>query len=75
MKWLAIAAMVLPASTIGFAQDSRGLERRVQELEKAVKHLEARLDKLEKSSTRERRGMMDGGGMMGGERPNEQWRK
>ena len=48
------------------------LERRVERLERSLERLERAVARLEASRS-EGRGMM-GGGMMGGSRPNEQWR-
>lgn len=62
------------ASALVLAQAPDRLERRVQQLEQAMARMEKRLTDLEaKSATGDRRGMM-GGGMMGGGKPNEQWR-
>jgi hypothetical protein len=70
---IALVGMTI-ASALALAQAPDRLERRVQQLEQTIQRMEKRLADLEaKSAGSDRRGMM-GGGMMGGGKPNEQWR-
>ena len=62
-----VALMTASASAVAQAPDR--LERRVQQLEQKIARLEKRVADLEaKPASGERRGMMGGG------KPNEQWR-
>ena len=77
MKRILIIALIgfAISGALALAQAPDRLERRVQQLEQTIARMEKRLADLEaRSATGDRQGMMGGGGMMGGDRPNEQWR-
>lgn len=67
------AAALMAASAFAYGEDST-LDRRVQKLEEAIARVEARLAKLEANADAAARGGKKDSGMMGGRRPNEQWR-
>jgi hypothetical protein len=78
----AAAGLLVAAGAVAQQQRPDSLERRLERIEQALARLEAKASAREGGGMMENcremmkdGGMMGGQGMMGGGRPNEQWRK
>jgi hypothetical protein len=78
----AAAGLLLAAGAVAQQERPDSLERRLERIEQALARLESKVSGREGGGMMENcremmkdGGMMGGRGMMGGGRPNEQWRK